>query len=251
MLSYPNCKINIGLNVLRKREDGFHDLETFFYPVNTLQDELEICRIEQGVELELLGVESLGRMEDNLCVKAFRLLQRDFPIDGVRFRLTKRIPVGAGLGGGSADAAFALKLLNDLFDLRLTIPQLLRYGASLGSDVSFFINNTPSYATGVGEVLENIPVDLSSYEIKIIKPDFSISTAEAYGLIHPSIPSVSLKELIVQPVSQWRHCIKNDFETVLFPKYPILAQIKQQFYDEGAVYASLSGSGSAIYGIFE
>ena len=250
MITYPNFKINLGLHIVSKRSDGFHELQTVFYPVHTLCDELEINRIEKGVKLSVRNVDNLWADEDNLCVKAFRLLQQHFDIDGVEIKLTKNIPFGAGLGGGSADAAFALKMYNELFQLRLSSTELQNLAAQLGSDTAFFIENRPVYATGRGEIMTPIALDLSVYKIEMIKPDFSISTKEAYARVHPQQPAVSLKEQIQRPITEWKQCIHNDFEDSLFPKYPALQKIKDDFYARGAIYASMSGSGSAVFGIF-
>lgn len=250
MITHPNFKINIGLNIVAKRADGFHELQTVFYPVDTLKDVLEINRIEKGVMLSVQNVDNLCADEDNLCVKAFRLLQRQFDIDGVDIKLTKNIPFGAGLGGGSADAAFALKMYNELFQLQLSSVELRNLAAQLGSDTAFFIENHSVYATGRGEIMTPINLNLSDYKIEILKPDFSISTKEAYAGVHPQQPEINLNELIHKPISEWKHCIHNDFEDTLFVKYPQLQQIKDDFYDRGAVYASMSGSGSAVYGLF-
>lgn len=251
MITHPNFKINIGLNIVAKRADGFHELQTVFYPVDTLKDVLEINRIEKGVMLSVRNVDNLCATEDNLCVKAFRLLQQHFGIDGVVIKLTKNIPFGAGLGGGSADAAFALRMYNELFQLQLSTNELQNLAAQLGSDTAFFIENRPVYATGRGEIMTPINLDLSDYKIEIIKPDFSISTKEAYAGVQPQQPEISLNELIHKPICEWRHFIHNDFEDTLFVKYPQLQEIKDDLYARGAVYASMSGSGSAVYGIFQ
>lgn len=250
MKAFPHFKINIGLNIVSKRSDGFHELQTVFYPVDTIRDELDINRIEKGVSLEVRGVENLCPMEENLCIKAFRLLQQHFSIDGVNVVLTKNIPFGAGLGGGSADAAVALKMYNELFDLKLSKSELLELAAKLGSDTAFFIEDQAVYATGRGELMQPVPLDLSNYRIQIVKPDFGISTKEAYSGVTPHFPSYSLEECIQQPISEWKENIVNDFEQSLFPKFPELQRIKEQLYADGALYASLSGSGSALFGIF-
>lgn len=250
MKAFPHFKINIGLNIVAKRPDGFHELQTVFYPVDTITDELDIHRTGKGVSLKVHGVENLCAPEDNLCIKAFRLLQQHFPIDGIDVVLTKNIPFGAGLGGGSADAAVALKMFNELFDLKLTKQELLELAAKLGSDTAFFIEDKPVYATGRGELMQAIPLDLSSYHIRIVKPDFGISTKEAYAGVTPHQPSYSLKDCIQRPISEWKDFIINDFEQSLFPKFPELQQMKEKLYAEGALYASLSGSGSALFGIF-
>lgn len=251
MITHPNFKINLGLHIVSKRSDGFHELQTVFYPVHTLCDELEINRIEKGVRLSVQNVTNLCADEENLCVRAFRLLQRQFDIDGVEIKLTKNIPFGAGLGGGSADAAFALKMYNELFQLQLSSMELRDLAAQLGSDTVFFVENSPVYATGRGEIMTPINLDLSDYKIEIIKPDFSISTKEAYAGVQPQQPEISLNELIQKPICEWRHFIHNDFEDTLFVKYPQLQELKDDFYARGAVYASMSGSGSAVYGIFQ
>lgn len=250
MKAFPHFKINIGLNIVSKRADGFHELQTVFYPVDTIRDELDINRIEKGVSLEVRGVVNLCPPEENLCVRAFRLLQQHFPIDGINVVLTKNIPFGAGLGGGSADAAVALKMYNELFDLKLSKAELLELAAKLGSDTAFFIEDQAVYATGRGELMQPVPLDLSNYRIQIVKPDFGISTKEAYSGVTPHFPSYSLKECIQRPITEWKDNIVNDFEQSLFPKFPELQRIKEQLYADGALYASLSGSGSALFGIF-
>lgn len=251
MKAFPHFKINIGLNIVAKRPDGFHELQTVFYPVDTIRDELDINRIEKGVNVEVRGVENLCPMEENLCIKAFRLLQQYFSIDGIDVVLTKNIPFGAGLGGGSADAAVALKMYNELFDLKLSKAELLELAAKLGSDTAFFIEDQAVYATGRGELMQAIPLDLSNYRLQIVKPDFGISTKEAYSGVTPHQPSYSLRDCIQRPVSEWKDVIANDFEQSLFPKFPELLQIKEKLYADGALYASLSGSGSALFGIFQ
>lgn len=250
MIVYPNFKINIGLNIVRKRADGYHDLQTVFYPVDTICDELEINKIGSGLRLTVQNVENLCADEDNLCVKAFRLLQKHYPIDGVDIRLKKNIPFGAGLGGGSADAAFAIKVYNQLFNLDLTNEQLRQFVSQLGSDTAFFIDNSPAFAQGRGEIMKPINLDLSDYKIEIVKPEFSISTKEAYAGVTPHPAETDLMQSIQQPIEKWKTLIHNDFEDSLFVKYPQLQEMKQKFYDCGALYASLSGSGSAVYGIF-
>lgn len=245
-----NCKINLGLRIVRKREDGFHDLQTVFYPTDFFTDTLTIESSEREFEFVCQSAQDIGPSEDNLCVKAFRMLQRDFGIRNVKITLEKGIPSGAGLGGGSADAAFTLKMLTEGFRLPLSNEQLKQYAIQLGSDVPFFIDNVPMYATGRGEILEPLPLDLSLYNIYIIKPDFSVSTREAYAGVHPRVPEVAVIETIQQPITSWKDTLHNDFEETLFVKYPELARIKEQFYAQGAVYASMSGSGTAVFGVF-
>lgn len=248
--STVNCKINLGLHIVRKREDGFHDLETIFYPTDFFTDILTIENSQEEIEFVCRSVQDLGPAESNLCVKAFRLLQRDFVISGVRITLEKGIPSGAGLGGGSADAAFTLHLLNRLFDLNLSNERLKEYAAQLGSDVPFFIENRPMYATGRGEILTPIDLDLSKHTIRIIKPDISVSTKEAYAGVTPKLPVVNLCEVAQRPVEEWSAQMHNDFEESIFTKHPSLQTLKEQFYQEGALYAAMSGSGTAVFGIF-
>lgn len=244
-----NCKINLGLYVVRKRPDGYHDLETVFYPTDFYTDELALA--PSDCELDFVCTDTqAGPPADNLCVRAFHLLRRDFDIGGVQIALRKHIPTGAGLGGGSADAAFTLKLLAQWFHLPLAAADLKAYAANLGSDVPFFIDNTPVFATGRGEIMTPVDLDLSNYIIKIVKPDFSVSTREAYAHITPKKANVDLKLLVNQPVEYWKELMHNDFEDSVFARHPELAALKRKMYAEGALYASMSGSGTAIYGIF-
>lgn len=242
-------KINLGLYVTRKRGDGYHDLETIFYPVDNLQDSIEIEKASEGIVFTMEGGDFEVAPEKNLCVKAFKLLQEDFHLQGVKIHLTKRIPSGAGLGGGSSDAAGVLKLTNELFALGLSNEELKKRAEQLGSDVPFFIGCTPAYATGRGEIMENFPLSLAEKQISVFKPDFSIPTAEAYAQIRPQAGRNDLREIIRKDAIFWHNNLVNDFETALFPKYPQLAKIKEKFYEMGADFASLSGSGSAIFAI--
>lgn len=241
-------KINLGLYVTEKRKDGFHNLETIFYPVDLLCDTIEMESSDKLL-LEMDGADFEVAPEKNICVKAFRLLQERFALPGAKFRLTKRIPSGAGLGGGSADAATVLKMTNELFNLQLSNQILKELAILLGSDVPFFIDPVPSYATGKGEILQPIEMDLSGKVISVFKPDFSVSTAAAYARIHPVAGRPCLTELVKKPFSQWKEWIVNDFETSLTPSFPVLSEIKSKFYELGADYASLSGSGSAVFAI--
>lgn len=245
-----NCKINLGLQIVRKREDGFHELRTVFYPTDFFTDTITLERADAEIDFICHSQQDLGDSESNLCVKAFRLLQKDFNIQGVRITLEKGIPSGAGLGGGSADAAFTLHLLNRLFDLNLSNERLKEYAAQLGSDVPFFIENRPMYATGRGEILTPIDLDLSKHTIRIIKPDISVSTKEAYAGVTPKLPVVNLCEVAQRPVEEWSAQMHNDFEESIFTKHPSLQTLKEQFYQEGALYAAMSGSGTAVFGIF-
>jgi 4-diphosphocytidyl-2-C-methyl-D-erythritol kinase len=247
MIVYPNAKINIGLNVLEKRADDYHELSSVFYPVKDLCDILEILPATE-FSFSSSGIEIPG--EGNICIKAFEMLKQDFDIDNVKVHLHKQIPIGAGLGGGSADGAFMLKAMNILFDLKLSTSQLEKYALQLGADCPFFIENTPKYVSGIGEKMIGIDLDLSNYEIKFIFPELHISTAEAYDDITPKIPETNLLDLINQPIENWKEKVKNDFEVSAFTKHPQLQKMKNQLYADGAIYASMSGSGSVLYGVF-
>ena len=252
MITYPNAKINLGLNIVEKRPDGYHNLETIFYPIN-LQDALEVTLLEgeKEYELTLSGTPIEGNPEDNLVVKAYRLLKEDYPhIAPVDIHMYKQIPTGAGLGGGSADAAFMIKLLNDKFNLGLSIEEMENYAARLGADCAFFIQNKPVFASGIGNIFEPIQLSLKGYFLVLVKPDIFVSTKDAFSLITPKMPVQSLKEIVRMPVETWRATMKNDFENSVFKKFPEIAAIKDKLYDMGAIYASMSGSGSSVYGIF-
>lgn len=256
MILYPNCKINIGLRVISKREDGYHNLETIFYPVHELYDVLMItasnnfCFEQDGLVVDCPA-------DDNLILKCYRRMQAHYPqIGNVSIRFTKRIPFGAGLGGGSSDAAHTAIALNELFELGLTREQLAEEVAPLGADCAFFIYNTPCLAEGIGEILTPIPFSLSGFRLVMIKPDIHVSTREAYAGIHLSGDKPSLAELVRQgitPIDLSRHAdiIYNDFERTVFPVHPELAAIKQRLIDAGAYYAAMSGSGSTVFGLFE
>lgn len=254
MITFPNAKINLGLNVLEKRPDGFHNIETVFYPVDWC-DMLEIIKLPAAntgkVDFTLSGIPVAGDYKNNLSFKAFELLDKDFNLGPFQLFLHKIIPMGAGLGGGSSDAAFTLKLINELFELNLGIDQLLNYASQLGSDCCFFILNQPVFAEGRGELLKKINLNLKGKSILIIQPDVSVSTGEAYQSVIPSIPEKGLNEIIELPISQWKTHLKNDFEKSVFAKYPVIEEVKNRLYKAGAVYASMSGSGSAVFGIFE
>jgi 4-diphosphocytidyl-2-C-methyl-D-erythritol kinase len=250
MVSFPNCKINLGLKILRRREDGFHDLETVFYPL-PLRDVLEAV---PSPELQLT---TTGRLipDDpgaNLTVRAWHLLRQDFPeLPFVHVYLHKRIPIGGGLGGGSADGAFMLDLLNREFRLGLDTGRLARYAAQLGSDCPFFLLNQPCLGQGRGERLEPLALDLSGWSFLLVDPGIHIRTAGAFSRCRPDDSGPSLRSVISQPITQWRDTLVNDFEVPLFGEYPVLRQIKQSLYDRGAVYAAMTGSGSCLFGIFE
>ena len=252
MITYPNAKINLGLNIVEKRPDGYHNLETVFYPIN-LQDALEV-NLREGEEefsLKVSGVSIEGEPEDNLVVKAYRLLKKDYPnMPAIDIHMYKHIPTGAGLGGGSADAAFMIKLLNEKFKLNLSIEKMEEYAAILGADCAFFIQNKPVFATGIGNLFEPIQLSLKGYYLVLIKPDIFVSTKDAFSHITPKQPEYSLKEIIRMPIETWRAVMKNDFEDSVFLKFPEIAAIKDKLYDMGAIYASMSGSGSSVFGIF-
>ena len=252
MITYPNAKINLGLNIVEKRPDGYHNLETIFYPIH-LQDALEVNKIEGkgDYSLKVSGVPIEGEPENNLVVKAYHLLKKDFPdMPSIHIHMYKHIPTGAGLGGGSADAAFMIKLLNEKFNLGLSTEKMEEYAAMLGADCAFFIQNKPVFASGIGNVFEEISLSLKGYYIILVKPDIFVSTKDAYANIRPMRPAQSLKEIVRMPIETWRATMKNDFEESVFQKYPEIAAIKDKLYDMGAIYASMSGSGSSVFGIF-
>jgi 4-diphosphocytidyl-2-C-methyl-D-erythritol kinase len=249
MLVFPNAKINIGLNIVSKREDGFHNIETIFYPVKRLTDALEFIP-SRGNSFSLSGIKIEGNPSENLVLQAYSRLKEKFDLPDLSIHLHKYIPTGAGLGGGSADASFMLKALQQYFKLPLGIDELMGEASRLGSDCPFYISNEVSSATGRGEILRPVSIDLEGKTLVIIKPPFSVNTKEAYSEIIPATPLENLTDLIKMPVKQWKDKIKNDFEPTVFQKFPELRLIKQSLYDLGALYASLSGSGSAIYAIF-
>lgn len=250
MIVFPNAKINIGLNVVEKRTDGFHNIESIFYPVMELFDVLEIIQADK-LQFSSFGIAIPGSESDNLCLKAYQLIQSDYKISPVHIHLHKVIPIGAGLGGGSSDAGFTLKALNQLFELHLPDYQLINYARKLGSDCAFFIKNTPVYAFGKGDEFEPIDLDLSKFDIKIEYPNIHIGTVEAYADIHSKPSSKSLKNLIKLPIENWKNLVKNDFEDSIFLNHPQIKALKEKFYTEGAIYASMTGSGSAVFGIFK
>lgn len=277
MITNPNVKINLGLNVLRKRDDGFHDLETLFVPYFGITDTLEIVvaddysrtsaaifgkyapeMIAQGISEDGSLMITIARAEGvdwdplkDLTAKAYHVLAEDFKLPPVKIFLEKTSPVGAGLGGGSADAAFALKMLNELCELGLSDQQLAGYAARLGSDCPLFIYNRPMIGEGRGEILTEYPLDLSQYDLQVLTPEgVSVSTKDAYAGIRPHLPEVSLRDALARPVEEWADVLVNDFEETVFAKYPELAAIKRSLYDSGAVYASMSGSGSALFALY-
>ena len=252
MITFPNAKINLGLNIVEKRPDGYHNLETIFYPIN-LQDALEVNRLENSdapYKLKVSGTSIEGEPDQNLVIKAYNLLRGKYEMAPVDIHLYKHIPTGAGLGGGSSDCAFMIKVLNEKFHLGMTLSEMEGYAAQLGADCAFFIQNQPVFATGIGNIFERIQLSLSGYNIVLVKPNIFVSTRDAFAHIHPKRPETSLKEIAQTPVETWKDRMKNDFEDSVFAKYPEIAAIKDKLYDIGAVYASMSGSGSAVYGIF-
>jgi 4-diphosphocytidyl-2-C-methyl-D-erythritol kinase len=253
MVSFPNCKINIGLHILGKRTDGYHNLETIFYPI-AINDIVEIIESDEStdeVNFSSSGFHIDGPQDQNLCIKAYTLLRAQFPhLPPIKMHLHKAIPMGAGLGGGSADAAFTLQLINSKFSLQLTQEQLMGYALTLGSDCPFFLFNKACHGTGRGEILSPITLDLTGYSIIVINPGIHISTALAFSSIKMEEKKSSLSELIANPISSWKDCISNDFEKTVFEAFPEIAQIKNKLYLQGAIYASMSGSGSSVYGIF-
>jgi len=254
MVLFPNCKINLGLNIVGKRSDGYHDLETVFYPIQ-IKDAVEIIE-KKKLEFSISGLAIEAEHQNNLCLKAYHLLKKDFPqLPSVQMHLHKAIPIGAGLGGGSADGAFTLKLLNQKFDLSLSEKQLMDYALQLGSDCPFFILNQPCFATGRGETLTKADIDFSKFKIVIVHPGIHISTAWAFSQLSGRLQQPdnykTIKEIIQQSISTWKEELINDFEEPVLQKYPEIKKIKDELYDAGALYSSMSGSGSAVYGIFK
>lgn len=253
MIVFPNSKINLGLHILQKRTDGFHDLETVFYPV-PLQDALEIIQ-NPSPQLNEIEFTTSGLKIDtteNICIKAYRLLKKDFPqLPFIKMHLHKVIPLGAGLGGGSSDGAFALIILNKKFNLGLSEQQLINYALKLGSDCPFFIKNKPCYATGRGEFLEELNFNLNNYKIVLVNPGIHVNTAVAFSKIKPDNSRPSLKEIIQQPIAEWKNVLRNDFDESVFNEYTEIKNIKEKLYQQGAIYSSMSGSGSTVYALFE
>jgi 4-diphosphocytidyl-2-C-methyl-D-erythritol kinase len=255
VIVFPNCKINLGLSVTGKRPDGYHGIETIFFPV-PLKDALEIVPAGDNItKLHIHGLPITGNATDNLCMKAHDLVKKDFPeLPALEIHLLKKIPMGAGLGGGSANGSFILCLLNDHFQLKLTHIRLLKYALQLGSDCPFFVTNTPCYASGRGELLEPVSLNLSQYTLVLHHPGIHVNTGWAFSQLQLSESKAALgqvKHIIREPLKNWRDTLTNDFEKPVFEKFPVLADIKASFYQRGAVYAAMSGSGSTIFGLFE
>ena len=253
MIQFPHCKINLGLSIIEKRADGYHELETVFYPVH-LQDMVEVCIAEhatESVQFSHTGLDIPGDASSNLCIKAFQLLKKEFPkIPSTQIHLHKHIPMGAGLGGGSSDATAVLKIMNQLFNLELNQERLIELAAQLGSDCPYFIYDQACLAKGRGEMLQPIEIDLSNYSFVLIHPGIHVSTSWAFGQLNPHQKSRSIESIIQQDISTWKNELINDFESPIFEAHPIIAQLKDYLYQEGAIYASMSGSGSSLFGIF-
>lgn len=259
MIVYPNAKINLGLNVVRRRPDGYHDLETIFYPI-PLQDALEVQELTDAVpeaslngcrhRFRLAGTPLDGDPAQNLVLRAVALLEADFQLPPLDIYLYKHIPAGAGLGGGSADAAFTMQLINEKFQLGLSDEDLMQRLATLGADCPFFVLNRPCLATGIGNELTPIDLDLSGWHLVLVKPDSQVSTREAYAAVTPQEPLISLEYVTRRPVSEWQSLMHNDFEQSVFPQHPEIAAIKDRLLDLGASYAAMTGSGSAVFGLF-
>lgn len=252
MLLFPNAKINLGLQVISRREDGYHNIQSIFYPI-FLSDVLEIfISEEEDTNLTDIGKPSNIPIQENICYKAWKILKADYNIPAVNIYLYKNIPAGAGLGGGSSDGVFTIKAINELCELQLSEKQMHYYSKKLGSDCPFFINNRPSAISGTGDIIEPVTLDLSAYYILLIYPNIHISTPEAYKIVTPKKSNIDLAECICNsPINTWKNKVHNDFEDQLFIKHPELLKIKDKLYANGALYASMSGSGSSTYGIFK
>lgn len=254
MIVFPNAKINIGLNIVEKREDGYHNLESVFLPIGW-KDALEVIidknNSNGNVSFSSSGLAIPGDVNDNLCIKSYRIIQQDYDLPAIKIHLHKNIPMGAGLGGGSSDAAFCIKAINEVCELNLAWGEMHHYAKQLGSDCSFFITNKPTYATQKGDVLETISLNLSGKFILIVHPGIHVSTAQAYAGVKPQKALYNLEEVVLnEPIESWKEKVKNDFEKSVFEQHSEIKNIKDKMYDYGAVYASMSGSGSAVYGIF-
>ena len=249
MICFPNAKINIGLHITEKRSDGYHTIETIFYPI-PLTDALEAIKSCE-TSFKQTGKKLDSSPEENLVMKAYDLMSKKYNIPPLKIYLRKAIPSGAGLGGGSADAAFALKLINDLCECDIPIEKLEKTASSIGADCPFFIHNKPVIATGTGNIFKHSDISLQGYTIYVVKPPVAVSTKEAYSNVKPQKPEFSLEELPSLPVNEWKNVLKNDFEPSVFEKYPIIGEIKEKLYSLGAEYSAMSGSGSAVYGLFK
>lgn len=249
MVAFPGCKINLGLHVLHKRSDGFHEIDTAFFPV-PWTDVLEVLPSNE-FSFSFSGLTVNGSPEDNLCLRAYRLISRDYTFPPVQGHLHKVVPMGAGLGGGSADAAHTLRLLSSVASLDLPHEQLRAYSLQLGSDCSFFLMDGPARGRGRGEIIEPLQLTLKGYFLVIVAPPIHIATAEAYAQLKPRKPNNDLSEVLNQPVPEWKKLLVNDFESSVFTRHPEIAFLKNRLYERGAVYAAMSGSGSSVFGIFD
>ena len=250
MVTFANAKINLGLHVLERREDGYHNLETVFYPIRWCDGIEVVKQTGEPFSFNSIGLKIDGELEQNLCYKAWHLLSQKYELPPLQIILQKVIPMGAGLGGGSSDAACVLKLINQVVKLDISDNDLMLLAQKLGSDCPFFIRNEPMLARGRGEILSPISINLDAYKIVVVMPPLTVSTSEAYGLITPKKPAVDLTTVINADIFSWKDNLHNDFEVPIFNKYPLLKEIKEELYNQGAIYAAMSGSGAAIYGIF-
>ncbi|MGI4804954.1 MAG: 4-(cytidine 5'-diphospho)-2-C-methyl-D-erythritol kinase [Janthinobacterium lividum] len=248
MIVFPNAKINIGLNVVSKRTDGYHNLETVFYPIK-IYDALEVVLSEE-MQFTSSGISIPGDAENNLCLKAYQLIKNDFDLPPVKIHLHKNIPIGAGLGGGSADCGFFIKLLNELCNLNLSAESMNNYARQLGADCAFFIDNKPVFALEKGDQFENLELDISAYQLVLVMPPVHVSTAEAYGGVQPKAADFDLKSALKLPVQEWKTQVKNDFERSVFQHHSKILSVKEALYQSGALYAAMSGSGASVFGIF-
>lgn len=257
MITFPIAKINLGLNVVEKRPDGYHNLQTVFYPV-PIMDALEIVPMSEGFpsdvdcDLKVTNIHIEGEEQRNLVVRAYQLLKQDFPnLPRIHTHLWKGIPTQAGMGGGSSDCACMIRLLNETFNLQLTDEEMQRYAAQLGADCAYFILGTPCYAEGIGEKLEPISLNLEGWHIGVVRPDIPVPTKEAFSRLHPHYPAQNCREVVMQPVETWRDNLVNDFEESVFALHPEIGAVKEGLYKMGATYAAMSGSGSALFGLFK
>lgn len=259
MTIFPCAKVNLGLNVVSRRPDGYHNLETVFYPI-PLYDALEVYRMDEdfpseaNCDLKVTGMEIQGREADNLVVRAYQLLANDFELPRIHAHLFKQIPSQAGLGGGSSDAAFMIRLLDEHFHINMGNPMMEEYAARLGADCAFFITAEPAFAQGIGNELEPVGAKDFSLEgmyIALVKPDVAVSTREAYSNITPCKPVKSCREIVLQPIETWRNELTNDFEQSIFAIHPEIAKVKEELYQKGAIYAQMTGSGSCVFGLFQ
>ncbi len=260
MINFPNAKINLGLNIISRRSDGYHNIETIFYPIDLFdaleivpmkKDEIETNTISSQYRFFQSGLEIDADNENNLVIKALNLIKQEKEIPSIDIHLLKKIPLGAGLGGGSSDAAAMLHLLNNKFKLGYSEAELMTKASILGADCSFFIKNKPAFAKGIGNIFEDIELSLKKYTMVVVKPNLYVNTKEAYSMIVPEIPEISLKEIIKMPIQEWRGMMRNDFEIPIFKKFPQISILKDKMYNLGAVYAAMSGSGSSVFGIFD